>query len=123
EVGPSEATPDAQVSYINTLTQQQVGAIAVSANDPTAICDALVEAKDAGVKVVTFDSDTDSECRDLFINQADADGIARAQIDLIADQIGGSGEIAILSAAANATNQNAWIEKIDRKSTRLNSSH
>ena len=113
EVGPSEATPDAQVSYINTLTQQQVGAIAVSANDPTAICDALVEAKDAGVKVVTFDSDTDSECRDLFINQADADGIARAQIDLIADQIGGSGEIAILSAAANATNQNAWIEKME----------
>ena len=28
EVGPAEATPDAQVSYINTLTQQQVGAIA-----------------------------------------------------------------------------------------------
>ena len=27
EVGPAEATPDAQVSYINTLTQQQVGAL------------------------------------------------------------------------------------------------
>jgi rhamnose transport system substrate-binding protein len=32
------------------------------------------------------------------------------QIDLIADQIGGAGEVAILSAAANATNQNAWID-------------
>ena len=29
---------------------------------------------------------------------------------MIAQQIGDSGEIAILSAAANATNQNAWIE-------------
>jgi rhamnose transport system substrate-binding protein len=110
EVGPAEATPDAQVSYINTATQQGVGALVVSANDPQAICDALNEARDAGVKVVTFDSDTNADCRDLFINQADAEGIAKVQIDLIADQIGGAGEVAILSAAANATNQNAWID-------------
>ena len=32
------------------------------------------------------------------------------QVDLIAEQIGDAGEIAILSAAANATNQNAWID-------------
>lgn len=113
EVGPAEASPDAQVSYINTLTQQGVGAIAVSANDPKAICDALNEARDAGVKVVTFDSDTDAECRDLFVNQADAEGIAKVQVDLIAEQIGGAGEIAILSASANATNQNAWIELME----------
>jgi rhamnose transport system substrate-binding protein len=113
EVGPAEASPDAQVSYINTLTQQAVGAIAVSANDPQAICDALNEARDAGVKVVTFDSDTNTDCRDLFINQADAEGIAKVQVDLIAEQIGGAGEIAILSASANATNQNAWIEMME----------
>jgi rhamnose transport system substrate-binding protein len=110
EVGPAEATPDAQVSYINTATQQAVGALVVSANDPKAICDALNEARDAGVKVVTFDSDTNPECRDLFINQADSEGIAKVQIDEIAEQIGGAGEIAVLSASANATNQNAWIE-------------
>lgn len=113
EVGPAEATPDGQVSYINTLTQQQVGSIVISANDPSAICSALEEAKSSGVKVVTFDSDTDPECRDVFVNQADADGIAKTQIDLIADQIGGEGQIAILSASANATNQNAWIELME----------
>jgi rhamnose transport system substrate-binding protein len=110
EVGPSEATPDAQVSYINTLTQQGVGAIVVSANDPKAIGGALNEARDAGVKVVTYDSDTDVEFRDVFINQADSAGIAKVQVDLIANQIGDAGEVAILSASANATNQNAWIE-------------
>ncbi len=110
EVGPAEATPDGQVSYINTLTQQQVGSIVISANDPSAICSALQEAKNSGVKVVTFDSDTNPECRDVFVNQADAEGIAKTQIDLIADQIGGKGQIAILSASANATNQNTWIE-------------
>lgn len=113
EVGPAEATPDAQVSYINTATQQGVGALVVSANDPQAICDALNEARDAGVKVVTFDSDTNVDCRDLFINQATADGIAKAQVDLIAEQIGDEGEIAVLSASANATNQNAWIATME----------
>jgi len=110
EVGPQEASPDAQVQYINTAAQQGVGALIVSANDPTAICDALNEARDAGTKVVTFDSDTDPECRDLFVNQASAEGIAKVQVGLISEQIGDSGEIAILSASANATNQNAWIE-------------
>ncbi|MFF2369218.1 rhamnose ABC transporter substrate-binding protein [Agromyces sp. NPDC058110] len=110
EVGPAEATPDAQVSYINTLTQQGVGAIDISANDPEAICDALNEARDAGIKVVTFDSDTNPDCRDLFINQATSEGIAKIQVDLITEQIGDEGEIAILSASANATNQNAWID-------------
>lgn len=109
EVGPDTATPDAQVPFINTAAQQGVNALIVSANDPTAICDALDEAAEAGTKIVTFDSDTDAECRDLYISQADAAGIAKAQVDLIADQIGDSGEIAILSAAANATNQNEWI--------------
>ena len=60
---------------------------------------------------MTFDSDTNPTCRDLFINQATADGIAKIQIKLISDAIGpDGGEIAILSATANATNQNAWIE-------------
>ena len=110
EVGPAEATPDAQVSFINTVAQQGADALAVSANDPKAICDALNEARDAGVKVVTFDSDTNTDCRDLFVNQADAAGIAKVQVDMITEQIADKGQIAVLSAAANATNQNAWID-------------
>jgi rhamnose transport system substrate-binding protein len=115
EVGPDTATPDAQVPFINTAAQQGVGALVVSANDPTAICDALNEASDAGVKVVTFDSDTDPECRDLYVQAADAAGIAKAQVDLIAEQIGDAGEVAILSASANATNQNEWIALMEEE--------
>ena len=101
--------------FINTAAQQGVAALIVSANDTEAICDALNEARDAGVKVVTFDSDTNPECRDLFINQATAEGIAKVQVDMIAEQIGDAGEVAILSAAANATNQNAWIEVMEKE--------
>ena len=32
------------------------------------------------------------------------------QVDTIAEQIGDACEVAILSASANATNQNAWID-------------
>lgn len=115
EIGPSEATPTSQVEFIQTAAQQGTDALVVSANDPSAICDALDEARSAGTKIVTFDSDTDPECRDLFINQADAEGIAKVQVDLIAEQIGDAGQIAILSAAANATNQNAWIELMEEE--------
>jgi len=115
EVGPQEATPESQVQYINTAAQQGVDALIVSANDPTAICDALNEARDAGTSVVTFDSDTEADCRDLFVNQATAEGIAKVQLQLISEQVGGSGEIAILSASANATNQNAWIELMKKE--------
>lgn len=115
EVGPETASPDAQVQYINTVAQQGVSGLIVSANDPTAICDAIGEARDAGTKVVTFDSDTSPDCRDLFVNQATAEGIAAKQLELIAEQIGGSGEIAILSASANATNQNAWIAMMEEE--------
>ncbi|WP_205472707.1 rhamnose ABC transporter substrate-binding protein [Nocardioides sp. SYSU D00038] len=109
EVGPAEASPDGQVQYINTATQQGRNALVISANDPDALCDAIGEARDADIAVVTYDADTNPDCRDIFINQADSAGIAKVQVDLIAEQIGGAGEVAILSAAANATNQNEWI--------------
>jgi rhamnose transport system substrate-binding protein len=111
EVGPETADdPGGQVSFIDTAAQQGINALVISANDPKALCDSIQSARDAGTKVVTFDSDTDPSCRDLFINQATAEGIANVEVDMIAEQIGDAGEIAILSAAANATNQNAWIE-------------
>ncbi|SEB91782.1 rhamnose transport system substrate-binding protein [Nocardioides exalbidus] len=115
EVGPDTASPDAQVSYINTVAQQGKSALLLSANDPDALCDAIDEARSADVKVITFDADTNPDCRDLFINQATAEGIATKQLELVADQIGGKGEIAILSASANATNQNAWIETMEQE--------
>jgi rhamnose transport system substrate-binding protein len=109
ETGPSDASASSQVSYINTLSQQGYDVIATSANDPNAICGALKQAKSAGAKIVTYDSDTDPSCRDVFINQATPQGLADIEVKMMADAIGGKGKIAILSATPNATNQNTWI--------------
>ena len=110
-VGPSESSASSQVSYINTLTTQKQDAIVISANDPDAIVPALEKARAAGIKVVTYDSDSNPKGRDLFINQVDPEQIGRSQVQLLAKQIGDAGgDIAILSATPNSPNQNTWIE-------------
>lgn len=108
EVAPAVATANAQIPFINTLTQKKVGAIVLSSDDLTANCAAIKKAQAAGVKVVTFDSDTKPGCRDIFINQATAEGIAEAQVAIMVSDIGTSGDIAILSSNPTDTNQNQW---------------
>ena len=110
EVGPSDASASSQVSYINTLIQQKQDAIVIAANDPNAVAPALKDAMSKGIAVVTYDSDAAPDARQIFVNQADSEEIGRSQVKLVSDQIGGSGEIAILSATPNATNQNTWIK-------------
>ncbi|MEU8344518.1 monosaccharide ABC transporter substrate-binding protein, CUT2 family [Actinomadura meyerae] len=110
EVGPSDASASSQVSYINTLVQQRHDAILIAANDENAVCGPLKQAMAKNIKIVAYDSDTNPECRDVFINQASSEEIGRSEVKLLAEQIGHEGEIAILSATANATNQNTWIK-------------
>ncbi|HZB29131.1 MAG TPA: rhamnose ABC transporter substrate-binding protein [Streptosporangiaceae bacterium] len=109
EVGPSDASASSQVSYINTLIQQRQDAIVISCNDPNAVAPSLKQAMRQGIKVVTYDSDAAPDARHLFINQASAEDLGRTEVQQIAKQIGHKGEIAILSATPNATNQNSWI--------------
>jgi rhamnose transport system substrate-binding protein len=110
KVGPNDASASSQVSYINTLIQQQENVIVVAANDPNAVCPSLNQARQAKIHVVTFDSDASKACRDLFINQATTEGIGQSLAKMASEQAGGSGQIAILSATPNATNQNSWID-------------
>jgi len=110
EVGPSDASASSQVSYINTLIQQQQDAIVIAANDPNAVAPQLKDAMKKGIAVVTYDSDAAVDARQIFVNQANSEDIGRSQVKLVSDQIGGEGKIAILSATPNATNQNTWIK-------------
>jgi rhamnose transport system substrate-binding protein len=110
EVGPSDASASSQISYINTLIQQQQDAILIAANDPNAVCGPLKQAMAKNIKIVAYDSDANKDCRNLFINQASSEDIGRSEVALLSKQLGGKGKIAILSATANATNQNTWIE-------------
>jgi rhamnose transport system substrate-binding protein len=111
QVGPSEATGAAQVPFIQDLTTQNVSAIAVSAADPDAIAPSLRAARQAGIKVVGYDSSPAQGAYDVFVNQADTQGIGQSLVQMACDEAPNcAGDIAVLSATSTATNQNAWID-------------
>jgi rhamnose transport system substrate-binding protein len=102
------ATPASQIPAIQAAITKGANALILSATDPSALCPTLNAAMQRGITVVTYDSDAPS-CRNLFVNQASTAEIGTSEVDLLAKQIHDKGDIAIVSAAASATNQNAWI--------------
>ncbi len=114
----TEDTAAAQIPAIQAAIQAHADAIVIAGNDPSALCPALGQATAAGIKVVSFDSDVTCP-NHLFINQADTETIGRSQVQLLAKEINNTGEIAILSAAATATNQNAWIKYMKEELTKF----
>src|ERR671920_1976508 len=108
--GPTDASASSQISIINAAAQQKPDAIIIAGNDPDAVAPALKQAAKRGVKIVGMDSDVAPDARSVFINQVTTELVGKNQVESIAKQIGNKGQIAILSATANATNQNAWIK-------------
>jgi len=108
ETSGSAATSASQIPAIQAAITKGANALVVSATDPTALCPTLNGAIKRKIPVVTYDSDAPG-CRSLFINQASTAAIGTSEVDLLAKEIGQSGQIGIVSAAASATNQNAWI--------------
>src|SRR6266851_3882129 len=108
ETSGTAATPASQIPAIQAAITKGANALIVSATDPSALCPTLKSAMAKGITVVTYDSDAPA-CRDLYINQASTAQIGTSEVDLLAKQINSTGDIAIVSAAASAPNQNAWI--------------
>ena len=121
---PETATVDGQIQIVNELIAQGVKGIAIAANDAAALEATIKTATDAGIVVVTLDSDTKGS--QMFVNQAGVEQVAQVLVDSIYDMAGGEGEFAVLSASSTATNQNAWIDAMkviidgDAKYSKLN---
>jgi len=111
QIGPTQATGAAQLQFINTVIQKKYDALVISAADADSVVPALKKAQAAGVTVVTYDADvSDASARTVMVKPTTPDQIGKAQVQWIAAAIGsGGGEVAILSAAATAENQNTWI--------------
>jgi rhamnose transport system substrate-binding protein len=116
----TQDTAAAQIPSIQAAIQAHANAIVIAGNDPSALCPSLNQAAGAGIKIVSFDSDVDcsSSPSHLFINQANTEQIGTSEVSLLASEIGSKGQIAILSAAASATNQNAWIKYMKQELTK-----
>ncbi len=112
---PSQATAEAQITFINNLVSQNVNVIAISGNDANALAPALTRAARQGVRIVSYDSDVTTAARTLFFNQAKGDSLAEMMLESMGQMIGYEGDFAILSSTPTATNQNAWIAFIKDK--------
>jgi rhamnose transport system substrate-binding protein len=111
---PDLPTAEAQIQIIDQLIAQKVASITISANDFDALQPVLTKAKNAGISIVTADSAVNPASRSIHINQADTQLIGETLVEAAFDQAGGSGEIAILSATSQASNQNAWIAVMEQ---------
>jgi len=107
ETSGTADTPASQLPVIQSDITKGANALIISGTDPNALCPTLNAAMKKGITVVTYDSDTN--CRDLFVDQATPQAIGAIEVDIIAKEINYSGQIAIVSASIDDTNQNTWI--------------
>ncbi|NCB02756.1 MAG: rhamnose ABC transporter substrate-binding protein, partial [Spirochaetia bacterium] len=108
-MGPVQTTAEGQIEIIETLIAQKVDGIAISANDADALIPVTKKAMAAGIKVISFDSGINEGGRTVDLVPSKSELIGRQQVQLAAELAAYKGDVAVLSASAQATNQNAWI--------------
>ncbi|WP_326568993.1 autoinducer 2 ABC transporter substrate-binding protein [Amycolatopsis rhabdoformis] len=107
--GPATVDPADQTTIVKDLVAKHVDVIAVAPNDPEALAPAIADARAHGVHVLTTDTDAPQTQREVFVNQASANGIGTALVDALMAKTGGTGKFAIVSCGRTAANLNAWI--------------
>jgi len=112
---PDQPTAEAQIAIIQQLIAQKVAGICIVGNDFDALQPILQQAMKAGIKVWSLDSSVNPDSRAFHVNQSSTDLIGRTEVQAAFNMIGGKGEIAILSATSQASNQNAWIEVMKKE--------
>ena len=112
--GPTDTTAEGQIEVINSLIAQGVDAIAVSANDTDALVPTLKKAMQRGITVISWDSGVADEGRQMHLNPSSNALIGNMIIKLAADHLPDGGDVAVLSATTTSTNQNIWIEEMNK---------
>lgn len=113
--GPDENGLPRQEDGILALLEQGVSVICVAANNRDEISDALKQALEQGVAVVSLDAAVYPEDRLLHIEQAPADVIGRVLIQAGNSILKGAGEFVILTTTRNAPNQSSWLSWMEKE--------
>lgn len=114
-VGAPTASAAEQVRLMENLIEQGVDAIAISVLDSASLNPVMERAEEAGIVVFTSDSDSPESVRDLYVAQALDQELGYTLIDVLVEQIGGAGQIGIVSGESTATNLNTWIEYMEER--------
>jgi rhamnose transport system substrate-binding protein len=107
--GPTAADASLQVDVIAGLLARHPAVLAVSCDDANALAPVLRRARRYGIPVLTWDADAQSDARDWFVSQVEDETLGRHVMDVLAEQLGGRGQYAIITGSLTAANLNAWL--------------
>lgn len=115
--GAPEGTVANQVQIINSAVNSGADAIAISSVTSDGLNQALQKALDAGVKVVTWDSDVDPKYRSVYINQGTPDILGAMLVDMAAEQLENPDEpqkVAWFYSSPTVPDQNSWVNYAEK---------
>lgn len=111
-VVPEDTQGSTQVAVLEQLIAKGVNGIAVSCNEPQSVEAVIAEAKAAGISVICFDSDSPDSQRNIYIGTNNYNtGYDMGKF--MAEQIGGAGQVAIITGQLGASNLNERIDGIE----------
>jgi ABC-type sugar transport system substrate-binding protein len=113
--GPTDPDPAKQNEIVENWIALGVDGIAAACENKEGISTALRKARSNGIKVLTYDSDAETNARAFFVNQATPEGIGSTLMDEAARLMNNEGEFAIITASLTAANMNEWQRYIEAR--------
>jgi AI-2 transport system substrate-binding protein len=111
--GAPEGTVANQVQIINSAVSSGADAIAISSVTSDGLNQALQKAIDAGIEVVTWDSDVDPEYRSVYINQGTPEILGKMLVDMAAEQMEdptAEQQVGWFYSSPTVPDQNSWVD-------------
>ena len=104
------ASAEEQASIIDNYITMGVDAIVVASNDETTLLPALERASEAGIPIITYDSDVPDSDRLYCIAGNTQVGLGEMMAAELVDIMGESGEVAFMTGSLGAYNHNQILE-------------
>jgi ribose transport system substrate-binding protein len=115
-VVPENTQGATQVKIIEDLTARHVDGIAISVNEPRSVQGVIKQAIAAGIKVLTYDSDSANSGRSMYIGTVN-EKAGEVMGKEMAEAINGEGKIAIVTGQLGASNLNERIAGVKKALT------
>jgi ribose transport system substrate-binding protein len=112
-VVPQNTQGSTQVKIIEDLIAKHVDGIGISINEAKSVEKVIQQAMDAGIKVLTYDSDSPNSGRTMYIGTVN-EAAGATMADAMAKAIDGKGEVAIVTGQLGAQNLNDRITGIKK---------
>ncbi len=112
-VVPENTQGATQVKIIEDLMARHVDGIAISVNEPRSVQGVIKQAIAAGIKVLTYDSDSANSGRSIYIGTVN-EKAGEVMGKEMAEAINGEGKIAIVTGQLGASNLNERIAGVKK---------